>query len=688
MTSLLGASAVAALAVVLLGQLDVGSLLGERLLTLTHRLALAGREWLATLLLLGLAGLAAAFGERARRLVALPLRAAALCTLAVSLYGHVRSGAYLDPFVLRAWLTRPEWMLRVASPLAALATFGGALGAALALHRFEGWLLASPGPRRTLTRAVLGLMALALLLERATWVESSPSDQLHVGDTAILLSPDRSPADLKPGAYRALYAGMRARRSGPVTSFVGQLFDDPASRMGFAIERPWAGRELRPREPEVALQPKRKLNVLLVVVESFRSDLLAPGALAGWMPHLEALSSRAIRFTEARTPGPLTHLGVPAILGGQHPFKVLNPMLTLRREEPSPTLLHVLLGRAGWSTAFFSSEGMTWFGMDDQLRPDLADMHLDPDRYAADMEAARSAYARHGVTLAHLQEGNIDDRVVAGELADWSGKQTRPWFAYLKLQGTHRPYELPPGIERTASKSDPDLSAEELENNLFGGFPPERRELMVHRYQDAAHQVDVVLDTLLGQLQARGELERTLVIVTGDHGESFGELNRFAHGTGLTEEQLHIPLLALLPGEAPRTIDAPVSLLDIAPLVLSQLGLPPHPGHDGLDPLGPIPADRPLFFVCQSPSRLGFGVMRGSLKHVVETPPQSLTLHDIAGAGGEREDLSTAQPERFERLHRGLARWFDTQVEYHRDAAMQARSWPPKLVDPEAAEAP
>jgi arylsulfatase A-like enzyme len=102
-------------------------------------------------------------------------------------------------------------------------------------------------------------------------------------------------------------------------------------------------------------------------------------------------------------------------------------------------------------------------------------------------------------------------------------------------------------------------------------------------YDDCIASLDEQLGRLLGELRGQGLLENTLVIITGDHGESFGDHSVFRHGSALYLDQIAVPLVILSPdAPAGRTVTTPVSLRDLAATIVDQLGLSsgsPFPGH-------------------------------------------------------------------------------------------------------------
>jgi arylsulfatase A-like enzyme len=157
----------------------------------------------------------------------------------------------------------------------------------------------------------------------------------------------------------------------------------------------------------------------------------------------------------------------------------------------------------------------------------------------------------------------------------------RPSFVFLHNYVVHTPY-LPPLIYKRA----------------FDPLPPgapdhEQRRL---GYEQEVRYADDQIRAFLEGLDAIGRAGRTLVVITADHGEQFGEHGGQEHTYDVHDEVAHVPLIMRLPGAIPagRQVAEPVSLADIAPTIVDLLGLPPIPGVDGtsLLPLIAGTADR------------------------------------------------------------------------------------------------
>ncbi len=138
----------------------------------------------------------------------------------------------------------------------------------------------------------------------------------------------------------------------------------------------------------------------------------------------------------------------------------------------------------------------------------------------------------------------------------WQGAvEGRPFFAFLNLFDAHGPY-MPPPPYRTM-------------------FEP--TGLALGRYRGAIRYMDDQVDTLLTALEARGVLQNTIVVISSDHGELFGEHKLTGHGNALYLPQLHVPLIVLAPGRVPAGVRVPasVSLRDLPATILDLAGIAP-----------------------------------------------------------------------------------------------------------------
>jgi arylsulfatase A-like enzyme len=143
----------------------------------------------------------------------------------------------------------------------------------------------------------------------------------------------------------------------------------------------------------------------------------------------------------------------------------------------------------------------------------------------------------------------------------------------------------------------------------------------------------------------------TAVVVFGDHGEAWGEHKRYFHGQDLTEEQLRVPLLVVVPGQKPVVVDDEVGLIDLGPTLVDLVGAPPLPSFHGRSLLPavegkPLP-HRPIFAELlpstATPSH-EVTVIEGGKKLTHKISERRWELFDLASDPRQQRNLAD-QPE-------------------------------------------
>ncbi len=175
---------------------------------------------------------------------------------------------------------------------------------------------------------------------------------------------------------------------------------------------------------------------------------------------------------------------------------------------------------------------------------------------------------------------------------DWFARRRepgRPVFAFLNYLDTHTPYLLPPGARNRFGVNP--KSKEVLHDVLMEWdrldhrrLPRRYRSLARDAYDDCLAYLDEQLGALFDELQRRDILDRTLVIITSDHGEGLGEHDLFLHGQSLYRPEIRVPLLILLPSHHPSgsVVRPTVSLRDLPATIVNLIGLgqrSPFPGR-------------------------------------------------------------------------------------------------------------
>lgn len=174
-----------------------------------------------------------------------------------------------------------------------------------------------------------------------------------------------------------------------------------------------------------------------------------------------------------------------------------------------------------------------------------------------------------------------DASAINQDFLAWADQDSaRPIFAFLNYFDAHDPYSPPPEFAARLGPIDRPNFVERIGRVLHGkgqwDLSPYEVEQERRAYEASVLYLDHVLGRLLAGLEKRGKLQNSIIIVTSDHGEEFGENGAFAHGEDLYMPALHVPLVIVGKGYVPENhhVDAPVSLRDLPATVLELIGAP------------------------------------------------------------------------------------------------------------------
>jgi membrane-anchored protein YejM (alkaline phosphatase superfamily) len=279
-------------------------------------------------------------------------------------------------------------------------------------------------------------------------------------------------------------------------------------------------------------------NVLWLAVESMRFDLLNDTT----MPRLWAFSADNLRFTHHLSGGNRTRMGMFTMFYSLH-----GPYWSHVLEQQRGPVFFDVLGRLGYDVEVFTSAKFSYPEFDRTIFVDVP-----PER--------RHEYSEDEVFW-HRDEHNVDAIVASLEKRD----AAKPFMRFLFFESTHAPYQFPE--QDAIAKPYGDAMNYALMN------PARDIELIRNRYVNAAHFVDSQIGRLLDYLDAKGLMQNTIVVVTGDHGEELLEHGHWGHGSAFVDEQIHVPMVMRIPGQPPRVIDTVTSHLDIVPSLLPAFGV-------------------------------------------------------------------------------------------------------------------
>lgn len=316
-------------------------------------------------------------------------------------------------------------------------------------------------------------------------------------------------------------------------------------------------------------------NVILLSIDALRADHLGYyGYERDTSSFLDSLADRSINFETAISASSHTREAVPALLSGRYPDVFAENGYRCVTDTVADRLANVGYATAGFHSNPYVSRA---YGYDSGFDTFDDDLRLGQNRFVALVQRALDKFLLNKGEY-HARAETINQRSL--DWLDSIGEE--PIFLWNHYMDPHGPYNPPEGFTYAESEIS-NSEAHDLYQKIIK--EPEQvteaeRELLLDCYDGEIRYLDEQLRKFFGELSERNVLEDSLVIVTADHGDAFGEHGYYTHPRSLHEYLLHVPLLVSRPGEMKEvTIDNPVSILDIVPTVLdfvnaSYNGLP------------------------------------------------------------------------------------------------------------------
>jgi len=284
---------------------------------------------------------------------------------------------------------------------------------------------------------------------------------------------------------------------------------------------------------EAQTPPRTAPNVVLVTIDTLRADHVGCyGYKQIKTPNIDSLAVDGIRFERAFTPVPVTLPSHSAMLTGTYPMLSGMHDFSGNRLSPQQPTLATVLKQAGYATGAVIGAAVldSRFGLNQGF--DFYYDHFDFSR---------------------LDESNLDEmerpaNVVADQVLDWLAQNLQKrFFLWMHLYDPHYPYRPP---------------------------EPYAREYATHPYDGEIVFADEQLGRVLRFLKDKGVYQNTVIVLSGDHGESLGEHGEKTHGFFIYNATMHVPLIMHLPGTtAGATVTDTVSLVDLMPTILAAAGV-------------------------------------------------------------------------------------------------------------------
>jgi len=403
-------------------------------------------------------------------------------------------------------------------------------------------------------------------------------------------------------------------------------------------------------------QPPRP-NVLLIVLDTLGAGFLgAWGAAPGASPHIDAFLARSFTFKRAYAQYGNTLVSHASLFSALHPIRHrVYPGLPGRPLDES---LVARFARAGYRTVAFTEGAFVSANFGFSVGFDA----YDDGSIGLAKQMAGGAARTFQRAARWLAEGGAQQR----------------FFLFVHTYEVHTPYlprddaarrfaaSLTPGDARLIP---PEVQAQGVLRHNRGGPPIPDRDLarLAALHAGEVHYLDRLVGAFLERLEELGLTRDTLVVLTADHGDQFGEHGKVGHGESLHNRVLHVPLAFRWPGVVARGESvAPVQLVDVMPTILDLAGLGAPAQLDGRSLAtalrGGSAAQRPAYSEQRSARgeclqlALGrhcrldrFAVQTERFKLVTSDHPAWTRLYDLERDPLETRDVASRHPEEVSR---------------------------------------
>jgi len=451
----------------------------------------------------------------------------------------------------------------------------------------------------------------------------------------------------------------------------------------------------QPAPPQPTPEPKPEL-VILISIDTLRADHLGLyGHHRFTSPSLDLFALEGTVFEDASSVAPWTLPSHASMLTGLYPLGHAVVDVDTKLPEGVPTIAK-LLGENGWKTA--AAVNSMW------LLKKTHEVTRDFDHFLFVQDVA----------TARLPTTAITDRAIS-----WiRDSKDSDLFLFLHYYDVHSDYASLPRFEKLMVspyqgeadgttwqlnvESMPDAFIEECHTNFeeekcrFGSreaaqsvdsstrknkFEADDIRHLEELYDAGIRQIDTELDRLFKTLRDHGLLDIARIIITSDHGEEFSDHGSFYHFATPYQEVLHVPLIFRGQGiAAGRRIEAPVSLVDIAPTILAWAGVSAPSEMDGLDLtplLGQAHSENPAQALQEHlNTRLQHGeatgnsqwesklpgrvpvftsIRQGPFKLVHQSLDEKVALYDLRTDPKEKTDIARQHPEVTQNLRSAMA---------------------------------
>lgn len=416
-------------------------------------------------------------------------------------------------------------------------------------------------------------------------------------------------------------------------------------------------------------EKERTENIILITIDSLRADFLQLYGGQVATPNLESLAEKSVVYQNTFSTSSHTKQSFPGILASSYPTS--GGVNHFGNRSSIAYYFH----KGGFATAGFHSnpllvrsrgyaQGFDTFEdcLENNQKNETKTNQKKHEPLMATSAVLESLYRtcpqlynhlkkvyrkfqrkRKGVSLAY-EPGEVINKHVFSWLKDQSGR----FFLWIHYMDVHFPYAVSEMV------SPPDQRQEALAlTKKMAHDPNKLTENELSRLKDLYSREIIYVDNCLGRLfdflKQHNIWDNALVAITSDHGEAFMEHDAWFHGDYLYNEFIQVPLIIKNPNWQPQTINKPVSLIDLAPTIVTEAGLEMPATFEG-KPLTPNPTQNDIIaeiahrsFEDKNPESAT--IFDGTWKLIINTLTKKKELYNLIADPDEKQNVTEKNPE-------------------------------------------
>lgn len=454
--------------------------------------------------------------------------------------------------------------------------------------------------------------------------------------------------------------------------------------------------------------PDKLPNIVMIVMDTVRADAIGAYVDGKVTPFFDKTAENGILFENAYSTAPYTLAGHASLFTGTYSSINGGNWEDMKLAPDFPTLAQIL-SWGGYTTVGVSDNG--WINPYNGLAKgfkyfvNIGDHNDQPQKMSELKRAMIKATLWYKTSAIFGFSKNKNQPTPKGNITekeDWKKKEItswlnssapkKPFYLFLNYVDAHDPYKYdekfkpkdvePSQLEALKKKLAPKRYAEFMAG--IDSFSEKEIELMRKIYDASVTTVDDKIAQVMDLLKKNNLLDNTIVIITSDHGEYFGEYGFLNHYFGVNIPVIKIPLLISYPNVLPQgiRISQPVQILDLMPTILDLTGIRINEegtimGRSLLPLLKGGMAEKPviaelmknnvclkLFKDIPPPKKENtkkyevryYTLVEGEYQYILKSDGEG-KLYKLPQGNSVGEDVTFKEPERAERMRKALERW-------------------------------